>query len=236
MVALSSDPVALSFDWIESNSVLVAIAVILMVLSFLFCMLLPNLGAPRPSANPSPKRPQKPLQPIGYKYANLSRSGKFIGLARGKPYWLDSKVSDSAMGFHSYKSIELLQRNTMDDSYRQRGAVILEVLHYGEVTEYEDGFVSTGQRVLQVAPGDSYCVWVDGQSYCTNEVEFVFVMGRKKVIKLCRPHYAGVGPFLRLVPGRKLFVVQQWLRRLSRSEDAKDVAVSETFDGLIPSQ
>jgi len=237
-LASASDPVELVLSWAAANSVLVAIGLLAVAVSVTAMILLTIRSGDSHSAEPSaksPQKPQKPLEPIGYKYANLSRSGRFIGLSRGKTYWLDSQVSDSAMGFHSYKSIELLQRHSRDEGYHLRGAVILEVLHYGDVTEYEEGFVSTGQRVLQVAPGDSLCVGV-GDSYCTNEVEFLFIMGRKKPVKLCRPHYAGMGPFLKLVPGRKLFVIQRWLRNLARSEEAKDVEVSETFDGLVPSQ
>jgi len=183
-----------------------------------------------------PKAPRKSDHPIGYKYANISKRGRFIGLSKGKPYGVDSAVAQDAMGFHSYKSIELLQHNTRDAPQNHRGALILEVLHYGDVTEYEDGYVSTKQRVLQVAPGDSLCLGGDKEeSYCSNEVEFVYILG-KDTVKLCRPHYAGSWRFLRLVPGRKIVPLQHWLKEFAKAEDAEKVVVSPRLSELKPSR
>lgn len=202
-------------------------------LIFLFCFLIGRGSGESPTEQPN----AQPRQPIGYKYANISRSGKFLGLSRGKPYWLDSTTSDKSMGFHSYKSIELLQRNTYRDGYSHRGALILEVLHYGDVTEYEDGYVSTGQRVLQVASGDGLC-WAEGPSrqFCTNEVEFVYILGRKTSLRLCRPHYAGMGHLLNLIPGRKRIHIQRWLKELSKDPQAQTVRVAETIRSMELSQ
>lgn len=50
--------------------------------------------------------------------------------------------------FHSYKDF-------FDAvNHKQRANALLEVIHYGDISYYEKGYVSSGQRVLQIIPID----------------------------------------------------------------------------------
>lgn len=91
---------------------------------------------------------------VGYKVASLSGGG-FTGVSGGGDYGF---VSEGRLnpGFHCFRDIPTLKSS----SYISSGSVILEVLLYGEVSEYEDGYIGSNQRVLQIVPngeGTGYC-------------------------------------------------------------------------------
>jgi len=168
---------------------------------------------------------RKSSEPLGYKYANISRKpGKFVGLANGKPYGIQAATRRESMGFHSYGSLRLLQRNI--DSYR-RGSLLLEVLHHGEVTEYEDGWVSTEQRVLQIAPADVSCMGGFGDP-CNSEVEFQIIFGKRFSMHFCRPHRAAMRLILFFLPWAKAVNIGQWIEDFAASAEAEGVAVRRT--------
>jgi len=167
---------------------------------------------------------RKSSEPLGYKYANISRKpGKFVGLANGKPYGIKAATKRESMGFHSYGSLRKLQQNIKPWS---RGSLLLEVLHHGEVTEYEDGWVSTGQRVLQIAPADVSC-W-GGKSSCRSEVEFQVIFGKRFSMHFCRPHRAAMRPILFFLPWTKVVNIGQWIEDFAASAEAEGVAVRRT--------
>lgn len=191
---------------------------------------------PSPVAKEEELEPAKPLGAIGYKYADIGRDG-FLGLAKGKSYRVNSTVESEAMGFHSYKSIELLQKNT--HAYEQRGSLLLEVLHYGEVKEYEDGWVSTGQRILQIAQDPGLCAhlsdWTDGtRRYCPDQPEFQVLLPLKISDRYCRPHYVQVRHGLKLIPHRRVINIQQWLAKFKDSPAARRVKVNLGLEELVP--
>lgn len=174
---------------------------------------------------------RKSSKPLGYKYANISRKpGRFVGLANGKPYGVQAATKRESMGFHSYGSLRTLQQeiNTW-----QRGSLLLEVLHHGEVTEYEAGWVSTEQRILQIAPADVACMGGFGDA-CDSEVEFQIIMGKRFSIHLCRPHRAGIRPLLFLFPWIKAVNIGQWIEDFAASAEAEGVAVRKTRRELKP--
>jgi len=175
---------------------------------------------------------QKPSEPLGYKYANISRKpGKFVGLANGKPYGIRASTKRESMGFHSYDSLRMLQHKIRP---WERGSLLLEVLHHGEVTEYEDGWVSTEQRVLQIAPADVSCWGRSNQ--CSSEVEFQIIIGKRFSAHLCRPHRASYRPILFFFPWIKAINIGQWIEDFAASAEAEGVAVRKTRRELKPTR
>lgn len=83
---------------------------------------------------------------VGYKVAYLYGE-VFIGVSGGGGYGF---VAEGKLdpGFHCFRDIPTFEAS----SYANSGSVILEVLLYGEVVEYEDGYIGSNQRVLQVVP------------------------------------------------------------------------------------
>ena len=173
---------------------------------------------------------RKSSEPLGYKYANIARKpGKFVGLANGKPYGIRASTKRESMGFHSYGTLRKLQQNIEPWS---RGSLLLEVLHHGEVTEYEDGWVSTEQRVLQIAPADVSCWGRNNQ--CSSEVEFQIIIGKRFSMHFCRPHRAAMRPILFFLPWTKVVNIGQWIEDFAASAEAEGVAVRKTRRELKP--
>lgn len=86
---------------------------------------------------------------IGYKVAGVNfenSENMFYGASGRVPYGVDSKAN--YMGFHAFKTIDEVK----ETFYMRNSHVLLEVLMYGEVAEYENGYIATKQRVLQVMP------------------------------------------------------------------------------------
>lgn len=83
---------------------------------------------------------------IAYKVAMLTESG-FAGVSGGGAY---SYLSQGRLnpGFHGFKNLNDLESSP----YASMGNVVLEVLLYGAVNEFESGYIGSHQRVLQVAP------------------------------------------------------------------------------------
>ena len=100
---------------------------------------------------PLHRREQTPV--IAYKSALLTTDG-FCGVSGGGDY---GYVSEGKLnpGFHGFRSLDLLRKS------QYRGDVVLEVLLYGEVNEYSNGYVGSHQRVLQVITNqmDSGALW-----------------------------------------------------------------------------
>ena len=119
-------------------------ALVLVVLSTLFEV--DPLGFLRSSSSTIAAKLSKGDAVVGYKVANLRGSG-FTGVSGGGAY---SFVSEGRLnpGFHCFRDLATLQSS----SYSHSGRVILEVLIYGDVAEYEDGYIGSNQRVLQVIP------------------------------------------------------------------------------------
>lgn len=152
---------------------------------------------------------------IGYKYANIGKHG-LLGLASGKSYGLngvlpdDRQLESGAYGFHSYKSLDILKYNSRTDPYISKGVVVLEVLHYGEIEEYDDGWLSTGQRVLQISMSDQPCFKAaDGD--CPGEpIAFMSFPGNNSFL-YCRKHFDSAQRKTRWIPGRKVVRIAEWL-------------------------
>lgn len=95
---------------------------------------------------------------VGYKVAYLDGEG-FTGVSGGGDYGF---VAEGKLdpGFHCFRDIPTFEAS----NYANSGSVILEVLLYGEVVEYEDGYIGSNQRVLQVVPngrGHGHCYSCD---------------------------------------------------------------------------
>lgn len=82
---------------------------------------------------------------VGYKVAYLEGNG-FTGISGGAYGY--SEKGRLNPGFHCFRDMATL----MGSDYAHSGTVILEVLIYGKVIEFEDGYIGSNQRVLQVAP------------------------------------------------------------------------------------
>lgn len=157
---------------------------------------------------------------IGYKYANIGKHG-LLGLASGKSYGLnevlplDRNLESGAYGFHSYKSLDTLRARSAEDPYISKGVVVLQVLHYGEIEEYDDGWLSTGQRVLQISMSDQPCFGApDG--YQGEPLAATSFPGNNSFLH-CRAHFGSAERKPRWIPGRKVVRIAAWLASMEEN-------------------
>lgn len=90
---------------------------------------------------------------VAYKGAKLTEWG-FEGVSGGGRY---GHLEEGGLnpGFHALKDIDLLKYSM----YGDRADVYLEVLLYGKVREYQNGYIGSHQRVLQI-------IFPDHRLYC----------------------------------------------------------------------
>lgn len=158
---------------------------------------------------------------IGYKYANIGKHG-LLGLASGKSYQLnevlpgDRELESGAYGFHSYKSLDILRQRSSEEPYIYRGVVVLQVLHYGEIEEYDDGWLSTGQRVLQISVSDQPCFGAHNGT-CRGEPLAMMSFPGNNSFLYCRSHFDSAERKTRWIPGRKVVRIAAWLASMEQN-------------------
>lgn len=194
----------------------------------------------RPSSTDAVAKPKlrKSSRPIGYRYADIGKDGSFVDPVTSESYGVDGLVDGEATRFHSHRTIESLRESTQDEPYFGRGGLLLEVLHYGDVTELEGSWVSTGQQVLQVALDDGSCFGSDRKNagWCSERPELMVVFGKRRAMRFCRSHYAGARKFLWIIRGKTVVNIHSWLDALEASEAGKSVRVHHAVATMEPTR
>ena len=174
---------------------------------------------------------------IGYKYANIGTDG-LLGLVAGKPYGIVEELDGSkdlksgGYGFHSYKSLKILREKSAGNAQFDRGLIVLEVVHFGEVEEYSDGWLSTGQRVLQIAPGDKPC-FNEGLGGCSGDPTAAMCFPLRVSLVFCDAHFEDAQKKTRWIPGRKVVNIARWLDSMD-SNVGDRVRINRSLSELEP--
>jgi hypothetical protein len=130
----------------DTSAILIGLSPVLIALFVVLTLLTTDIIRSRRYRKGPLRRTQKPV--LAYKVATLTRNG-FAGVSGGGSY---GYLSEGRLnpGFHGFKNLDLLEASGYN------GDVVLEVLLYGAVDEYQNGYIGSHQRVLQVAVNQMY--------------------------------------------------------------------------------